>query len=164
MLNFCWVSIFFDIIIAYTSWTLAQTPINHIIFWKTVTRTFRCIYVNCCNRIRLQIYKNTLFQQLRTKLRKKTWKQDKWPYFSSSTFSSLTVCNIHFYIWKWWKFIFMWSSILVYKIPQFWQKLPIPTVHDTFLERRHPEVTKNPNYVLSPKGSQKKVSTHGLLI
>ena len=33
----------------------------------------------------------------------------------------------------------------------------------TFLESRHPEVTKNPYYVLSPKGSQKKVSTHRLI-
>ena len=42
--------------------------------------------------------------------------------FFSSTFSDLTVCNIHFWIWKYSKFIFMWSpfwSILIYKIPQF---------------------------------------------
>ena len=42
------------------------------------------------------------------------------PFFSSS-FSALTVCNIHFYIWKYSKFIFMWS-ILVCKISQFWAK------------------------------------------
>ena len=29
--------------------------------------------------------------------------------FFSSTFSDLTVCNIHFWIWKYSKFIFMWS-------------------------------------------------------
>ena len=37
-------------------------------------------------------------------------------------FSALTVCNIHFWIWKYSKFIFTWSplwSILVCKIPQF---------------------------------------------
>ena len=44
MLNFYWVSFFFDILIAIISWTVAQTPINHIIIWKTVIRTFRCMY------------------------------------------------------------------------------------------------------------------------
>ena len=58
LLNFCWVSIFFDILI---SWTVAQTSINHIIFWKTVMRTFSCIYVNCCSRL-------TFLPQVNTKL------------------------------------------------------------------------------------------------
>ena len=52
LLNFCWVSIFFDILIANISWTVAWTPINHTIFWKSGKRTFRCIYVNCFNRLR----------------------------------------------------------------------------------------------------------------
>ena len=41
----------------------------------------------------------------------------------------------------------------IYKIPQFWAKAT-NTAHHTFLERRHPEVTKEPYYVLSPEGSQ----------
>ena len=52
LLNFCSVSIFFVNLIANISWTVAQTPINHTIFWKSVMRTFRCIYVNCFNRLR----------------------------------------------------------------------------------------------------------------
>ena len=52
LLNFCWISIFFDILIANISWTVAWTPINHTIFWKSGKRTFRCIYVNCFNRLR----------------------------------------------------------------------------------------------------------------
>ena len=52
LLNFCWVSIFFNILIYNISWMVAQTPINHSIFWKSVMRTFRCIYVNCFNRLR----------------------------------------------------------------------------------------------------------------
>ena len=47
LLNFCWVSIFLDILIANNSWTVVQTPINHTIFWKSVIRTFWCIYINC---------------------------------------------------------------------------------------------------------------------
>ena len=35
-------------------------------------------------------------------------------------------------------------------------KLPIQTAHLTVLERGQPEVTKNPYFVLSPEGSQKK--------
>ena len=42
------------------------------------------------------------------------------------------------------------------KYLNFGQKLPIWTTHHTFLESRHPEVTKNPCYVLSPVGSKKK--------
>ena len=36
------------------------------------------------------------------------------------------------------------------------QKLVLQTTHHIFLESRHPEVTKNSNYVSSTKGSQKK--------
>ena len=46
LLNFCWVSTFFDILIANISWTVTQTPINNIIFWMSVMRTFRYKYVN----------------------------------------------------------------------------------------------------------------------
>ena len=52
LLNFRWVSIFFDILIANISWTVAQAAMNHTIFWKSVMRPFRCIYVNCFNRLR----------------------------------------------------------------------------------------------------------------
>ena len=52
LLNFCWVSIFFDILITNISWTVAQTPINHSIFWKRVMRNFKCIYLHCFNRLR----------------------------------------------------------------------------------------------------------------
>ena len=46
-----WVSIFFDILSGNISWTVARTPINHTIFWKSVMRSFRCIYVNCFHRL-----------------------------------------------------------------------------------------------------------------
>ena len=42
------------------------------------------------------------------------------------------------------------------KYLDFGQKLPIRTAHYTFLESRQAEVTKNPYYVLSPEGSQKR--------
>ena len=42
----------FDVLIANISWTVAQTPINYSIFWKSVMRTFRCIYVNYFSRLR----------------------------------------------------------------------------------------------------------------
>ena len=51
LLNFWWVSICLDILIANISWIVALTPINHSIFWKSVMRTIRCIYVNCFNRL-----------------------------------------------------------------------------------------------------------------
>ena len=68
LLSFCWVSIFFGIlIIAKISWTVFQTTINHIIFWKSVMKTFICIYVNCFNRLTFlgeastKLQKNALF-------------------------------------------------------------------------------------------------------
>ena len=48
------------------------------------------------------------------------------------------------------------------KYLNFGQKLPIRTTYHNFLESRHPKVTKILYYVLSPEGSQKKVSAHGL--
>ena len=59
----------------------------------------------------------------------------------------------------------MWSSFGPFwsvKYLNFPQKLPIWTAHHTFLESKHSGVTKNLYYVLSPEGSQKKVSAHGL--
>ena len=55
---------FFYILIANVSWTVAQTPINHIIFWKTVIRTFRSIYVNCFNRLRFLAEVSTKLQKM----------------------------------------------------------------------------------------------------
>ena len=63
LLNFCWVSIFFDILITNISWTVPQTRINHIIFRKSVMRTFRCIFVHSFNRFRF-------IAEFRTKLQK----------------------------------------------------------------------------------------------
>ena len=41
--------------------------------------------------------------------------------------------------------------------------IEIRTAHHIFLESRHPEVTKKPYYVLSPKWEPKKVSAKGLI-
>ena len=64
LLNFCWVSIFFDISIANISWAVAQTPINYIIFWKIVMRTFRIININCFNRLRFLAEVNIKLQKM----------------------------------------------------------------------------------------------------
>ena len=68
-----------------------------------------------------------------------------------------SVCNIHFWIWKYSQSIFKWSPlwfIMVCKISQIPQRLPIWTAHYTFLESTHPGVTKNLYYVLSTHWSQ----------
>ena len=44
------------------------------------------------------------------------------------------------------------------KYISFGQKLQIQTAHHTFLESRHPEVNKNPYYILPPKGVKKVIS------
>ena len=58
LLKFCWVSIFFCISIVNIAWTVVHTPKEHIIFWKGVMRTFRCIYVNCFNSLRFYATQN----------------------------------------------------------------------------------------------------------
>ena len=84
--------------------------------------------------------------------------------FFSSTFYALFVTFIFIFGNSQNSFTFgppfgpFWSV----KYLNFGQKLPIRTTHHTFLESRHPEVTKNQYYVLSPEWRQKKVSAHGL--
>ena len=112
-------------------WTVAQTPIGHIIFWKTVIKNFRSIYVNCFNTLRFLAEFNPKLQKmhffldnLRTIAQGGSMETRQMTSFLS-TFSALTVCNIHFCIWKLSKFISLWSllwSILVCKILQFWTK------------------------------------------
>ena len=59
--------------------------------------------------------------------------------------------------------MFILTSFWSVKHLNFAQKLPIRTLRHTFLESRHHQVTKNLYYyVLSPEGSRKKVSAHGL--
>ena len=43
---------------------VAQTPIKHIIFWKTVIRTSRFIYVSFFNRLRFQAKVSTKLQKM----------------------------------------------------------------------------------------------------
>ena len=86
--------------------------------------------------------------------------------FFSSTFYALTVCNIHF-IFEFSQNSFscgpLFGPFWSVKYFNFGQKLPIQATHRTFVKSRHPEVTKNPCYVLPPEWSQKKVSSHGLI-
>ena len=64
LLKFCWVRIFLDILIVKISWMVAQTLINHIIFWKSVMKTFRCIYVNGFNKLSFLAVVGTKLQKM----------------------------------------------------------------------------------------------------
>ena len=55
---------FFDILMSNFSWTVVQVPINHIIFWKSVMRNVRCIYVYCFNRFRFLPEISTKLQKM----------------------------------------------------------------------------------------------------
>ena len=129
LLYFCWVSIFIDILINYISWTVAETPINHSILWKSVMRPFRCIYVNCFNRLRFLLRsarckKCTFLENLQTTTQEGNMETRQRTSFFSSAFSNLTVTSI---------FLFengqnpfccgppLWF-ILVFKIPHFLAK------------------------------------------
>ena len=64
LLNFCWFSLLFNILIGNTSLNVAPTPRNHIIFWRSVMKTFRCIYVNCFKRLRFLAELSAKFQKM----------------------------------------------------------------------------------------------------
>ena len=110
LLNFCWVSIIFDILIANISWTVAQTPINHIIFRKTAMKLFRSIYVNYFNRFRFlaevstKLHKMHFLDNLRT-VTQEVWELDKWPHFFIYFFYSTISKSIpHFLLYShFWK-------------------------------------------------------------
>ena len=63
----------------------------------------------------------------------------------------LKIGKIHFHF----HFLPFGSSWSV-KCLNFWEKLTIWTVHHTFLENRHPKVTENPCFVLSPMWAVKE--------
>ena len=94
-----WVSISFDISIANISWTVTQTSINHIIFWKSVMRTFRWIYANCFNRseflaeITTVLQNMHLFGQFKDHNSGRKHGNIQMTSFFASTFCTLTVFN-----------------------------------------------------------------------
>ena len=165
-LNFCWISIFCDILITDISWTLAQTPINQFIFWKSVMRTFKCIYLNCFNKLKFlaevstKLQKTYFFGNLRTITQEgkmETWQMKPFLFyllFPAYSFLHLKIVKIHFYVVL---------PLVHSKYLNFGQNLPIwtATAHHTFLESINSEVIKNPYHVLSPPGKPKKVSAHG---
>ena len=106
---------------------LRLQTLNNTIFWNCVKRPFICIYVNWFNRPRFlavstKLQKMYFLDNLRTISQEENRDTRK---MTQSTFSALTGSKIHFWIWKYSKFIFMWSSfwsILVCKILQFLTK------------------------------------------
>ena len=126
---------FFDILIANVSWTVAQTLQN----------CRKCFFLD-----NLQ----TITQERSMKTRQMT------PFLS--TFSPLPVYKIHLYIWKWSRFIFLYSPPSPFglfcsvKYLNFEQKLPIWTAHHIFLESRQPEVTKIHIMFCPPRGARKR--------
>ena len=85
---------------------MAQTPINHSIFWKSVMRTFRCIYVNYFNSLDFLLSsaqnckKCTFLDDLQTITQVGNMETRQMTSFFSSIFSTLTVCNIHLFYLK----------------------------------------------------------------
>ena len=149
--------------------TVAQTSINHIIFWKSVMRTFKCIYLNCFSRLRF-------LAEVRTKLQKINFKDNLRAMTQKENVETRQMTPFFIYFFQSVTFIFVFencqnSFLCGLPFGPFWSvkylsfglKLPISKVHLNFLESRHLEVTKNPNYSLSPEGSPKKVSAHVLI-
>ena len=77
--------------------------------------------------------------------------------FFSSIFSALLVAFIFVFENSLNSFSYspLFGPFWSVKYLHFGQKLPIRTAHHTFIELRHPEVTKNPYFVLCPEEGQK---------
>ena len=78
---------------------------------------------------------------LRTLIQEGNITREMTPFLSSS-FLALTVCNIHFWIWKYPTFIFIWSPLGPFqslKYLNIWPKATDSETHHTLLKSRHPE-------------------------
>ena len=132
-------------------WTVVQTPIWHIISERLQLKiSDPCMQIALTHlgfwmRSAQNCRKSTFLDNLRTITQEWSMETRKMTPFFIYFFCS--VCNIHFYNWKWSKFIFLWSplwSIQIFKMPQFWAKATNSDSHHIFVESGHPEVTKNP--------------------
>ena len=104
VLNFYWLRSFLT---ENISWMVAQTPINHIISWKSVVRTLRCNVKVSLTDLGFLLNsakickKCTFLLNLRATTQEENMKiRQIISFYFSSTFSTLTVCKIHFCIWK----------------------------------------------------------------
>ena len=119
-LNFCWISTF---LIFYSSISM-----RHTIFWKSMMRSFRWIWIVIIDLDFLlrsaQICKKCIFfGNLRIISQKGKKESGQMTQFFHLLFE-LTVFHIHFCIWKISIFFFIGSflwSILVCKILEFWR-------------------------------------------
>ena len=111
--------------------------------------------------------KCTIFVNLRTITQKGKKESRQMTPFFSSTFWGLTVCDIHFCIWKMSKFIFMWSplrSIRACKIPEFWWwKLWDQNFVPFDSGNIQIEESKEPSFIFSIELRSKFVWSHNLL-
>ena len=107
-------------------------------------RTFRCIYVNCFNRLRFlaEVSTRTITQEENIETRQMT--------IFSSTFYALTTATFIFAFDNSQNSISYGSTFCPFwsvKYLNFGKQLQIWTAHHTFLEGKHPGVTKNPYFI-----------------
>ena len=147
---------------------MAQAPIRHVIFWETVIKTFRSIYVNCFNTLRLLAEVSTELQKMHFLDKLRTITQE-----GSTEIRQMTPFFIYFFSSI---FIFIYENgqksfscdppfglFWSVKCLNFEQNLPIRTAHHIFLESRQPEVTKIHIMFCHPGGAKKKLSAYGLI-
>ena len=129
-LHFCWFSTFFYILFLSVSWTVAQTPIKHHFLiehdevFQMDTNKIALIDLDLLLRSAQICKKSTIFGKLRTIIQEGKKETRQMTPFFHLLFELLTICDIHFYIWKMSKFVFMGSplwSILICKISEFWR-------------------------------------------
>ena len=83
---------------------VSHSIINNIIFWKCLTRPFRCIYVTCFKRLRFLVEVSTKLQKMYFFRQFKDHNSEKWPNLFIYFFHF--ACIIYFWIWNYSKFIF----------------------------------------------------------
>ena len=123
-----WFFLEFCVDLSKKSETVSHSIIKNTVFLKSITRPLTCIHLSFFSRLKFFLRsakncKKCTFQTIKYHKQKGNMKTSQVTPSFMYFFFTLTVCNIHFYIWKSSKLIFMWFSfwsILVCKTPYFW--------------------------------------------
>ena len=152
---------------------LLMTPIKNTIFWKSMTRSFRSIEINCFNifmflaEVSTNLQKCTILGNLRTITQERKMEIRQMTPFFSSTFWGLTV---------WYSFLYLkiakihfngvvLSSVLVCKVPEFWRcKLWDQNFVSFDSGNIHIKESKKPGFTFSIELRTEFVWSHGLLL
>ena len=138
---------------------MAQTPINHSIFWNSVVKPFRwnmwiaLTDLNILLKSAQNCKKFTFIDKLRAITQEGNLKTRQMTSFFHLLFLFVIFIFVFENIQNSFSCCAPFDPFWFVKFQNSQQKLPISTIHHIFIKSKHPEVAKNPCYVLSSKWS-----------